>query len=161
MKLNVTKKIFYEKKGRRYVPVAEYDNDFMDSFRKGAHIVMSYPGGSSRRYNIDPAYGPMIAAGRYAEDAISRHIMNVSALRVPEKNKPLTQEQQDAWMALAKAMGNERYALEYCSYREAAEAGVKAMQDEADKMLANPNVRRAWDQFMLVWQLTKEREDES
>ena len=161
MKLNVTKKIFYEKKGRRYVPVAEYDNDFMDSFRKGAHIVMSYPGGSSRRYNIDPAYGPMIAAGRYAEDAISRHIMEVSSLRVPERNKPLTQEQQDAWVALAKAMGNERYALEYCSYREAAEAGVKAMQDEADKMLANPNVRRAWDQFMLVWQLTKEREDES
>ena len=88
------KKIFYEKKGRRYVPVSEYNNEFIDSFRKGTHIVMSYPGGSSRRYNIDPAYGPMIAAGRFAEDAISKHIMEVSSLRTPERNKPITQEQK-------------------------------------------------------------------
>ena len=46
------KKIYYEKKGRRYVPVAEYDNDFMDSLTKGTHLVMSYPGGTSRRFNI-------------------------------------------------------------------------------------------------------------
>ena len=26
------KKIFYEKQGRKYVPVSEYDNDFLDSF---------------------------------------------------------------------------------------------------------------------------------
>jgi len=38
------KKIYYEKKGRRYVPVAEYDNDFLDSFTKVTHLVMSYPG---------------------------------------------------------------------------------------------------------------------
>ena len=156
----MTKKIFYEKKGRRYVPVAEYDNDFVDSFRKGAHIVMSYPGGSSRRYNIDPAYGPMIAAGRFAEDAISRHIMNVSSLRVPEKHQPLTEEQRAAWEHLASTFGEERFALEWCSYREAAEAGVKAMQDEAEKMLQNPSVRKSWEQFMLVWKLTKEREDD-
>ena len=142
------------------MPVAEYDNDFVDSFRKGAHIVMSYPGGSSRRYNIDPAYGPMIAAGRFAEDAISRHIMNVSSLRVPEKHQPLTEEQRAAWEHLASTFGEERFALEWCSYREAAEAGVKAMQDEAEKMLQNPSVRKSWEQFMLVWKLTKEREDD-
>ena len=55
-------------------------------------------------------------------------------------------------------MGKEVYALEYCSYREAAEAGVKAMQDEADKMLSNPAVRKAWDYFLMVWALTKEQE---
>lgn len=152
------KKVFYEKQGRKYVPVAEYDNEFLDSFPKGNHLVMCYPGGSSRRFNIDPAYAPMIAAGRYAEDAISKHIMEVSALRTPERNKPITQEQKDAWEALAKAMGQERYALEWCSYREAAEAGVKAMQDEADKMLTNPAVKKAWDYFMMVWALAKEQE---
>lgn len=156
----MTKRILYEKRGRRYVPVSEYDQVVMDSFPKGTHIVMCYPGGQSRRYSIDPAFAPMIAAGRYAEDAISKHIMDVSALRVPEKDRPLTDEQRNAWEAFSRAMGKEVYALEWCSYREAAEAGVKAMQLEADKMLENPAVRKAWDYFMMVWRLAKENKDE-
>lgn len=150
------KTVYYKKVGRKYEPVSEYDSDFLDSLSKGTHLVMVYPGGSSRRYNIDPNYAAMIAAGRVAEDAISKHIMEVSALRTPEQNKPLTQEQKDAWEALAKAMGSERYALEWCSYREAAEAGVKAMQEEADKLMSNPSVRKAYERFLLVCELTKE-----
>jgi hypothetical protein len=150
------KKIYYEKIGRKYVPVAEYDNDFMDSFAKGNHLVMCYPGGASRRYNIDPAYAPMIAAGRVAEDAISKRIMDASALRVPKRDEPLTPAQLKAWKALAKAFGKEQYALEWCSYREAAEAGVKAMQEEAEKLMEHPSVRKAYDRFQLICQLTKE-----
>jgi hypothetical protein len=152
----MAKKIYYEKVGRRYVPVAEYDNDFMDSFAKGNHLVMSYPGGTSRRYNIIPAYAPMIAAGRVAEDTISKSIMEASALRIPENREPLTLKQKAAWEALAKEFGKERYALEYCSYREAAEAGVNAMQAEADKLLKHESVRKAYDHFMLMCELTKE-----
>jgi hypothetical protein len=151
----MTKKIFYEKVGRRYVPVSEYDSEYLDSFREGVHLVISYPGGQSRRFNIDPAFGPMIAAGRFAEDAISRRIMDVSAMRSKTDRKPLTPEQVSAWEALQAAFGDEMYPLEYCSYREAAEEGVKAMQIEAEKMLENPAVKKAWDNFMLVWQLTK------
>jgi hypothetical protein len=150
------KKIFYEKQGRRYVPVAEYDNDFLDSFPKGNHLVMSYPGGSSRRFNIDPNYAAMIAAARVAEDAISKSIMDASALRVPKRDEPLTPAQLKAWKALAKAFGKEQYALEWCSYREAAEAGVRAMQLEADKLMTNPSVRLAYERFMLIAELTKE-----
>ena len=100
--------------------------------------------------------GPLIAAGNNAIDAISKSIMEASALRVPQERMPLTPEQAAAWEQLAATFGEERFALEWCSYREAAEAGIKAMQDEADTMLENPAVRRAWDRFMLVWQLTKE-----
>jgi hypothetical protein len=153
------KKIYYEKKGRRYVPVAEYDNQLLDSFPKGTHLVMCYPGGSSRRFNIDPAYAPMIAAGRVAEDAISKTIMEKSALRIPEKHQPLTQEQKAAWEYLASTFGEDRYALEWCSYREAAEAGIKAMQDEADKLMKHDSVRRAYEQFLIVCELTKEPYD--
>ena len=153
------KKIYYEKKGRRYIPVAEYNNDLLDSFTKGNHLVMCYPGGTSRRFNIDPAYAPMIAAGRVAEDAISKTIMEKSALRVPEKHQPLTPEQSEAWHRLSELFGNERYALEWCSYREAAEAGVKAMQDEADKLMKHNSVRRAYEQFLIVCELVKENND--
>lgn len=153
------KKIFYEKVGRRYQPVYEYDSVLMDSFPKGTHIVMCYPGGNSRRYSIDPNYAAMIAAGRVAEDAISKVIMEKSALRVPESRKPLTQEQRDAWEKLSATFGEERFALEWCSYREAAEAGVKAMQEEADKLLKHESVRKAYDHFMLMCELVKENKD--
>lgn len=152
------KKIFYEKVGSRYKPVREYDSDLMDSMPKGTHIIMSYPGGRSTRYNIDPALAPMIAAGRIAEDAISKSIMEVSALR-PRSDRKLTTEQHQAWLHLSEVMGDERYALEFCSYREAAEAGVKAMMEEANKLLENPSVKKAYEHFLLVAELTKEQNE--
>jgi hypothetical protein len=98
----------------------------------------------------------MIAAARVAEDAISKSIMEASKLRVPQRDQPLTPEQLKAWKALSKAFGKERYALEWCSYREAAEAGVKAMQAEADKLMSNPAVRKAYERFLFVAELTKD-----
>jgi hypothetical protein len=98
----------------------------------------------------------MIAAGRVAEDAISKSIMDASALRVPKRDEPLTPAQLKAWKALAKAFGREQYALEWCSYREAAEAGVKAMQAEAEALLTNQSVRAAYEHFLLLCELSKQ-----
>ena len=148
------KKIYYEKKGRRYVPVAEYDSDYLDSFPKGNHLVMCYPGGSSRRFRIDPAFAPMIAAGRVAEDAMSKAIQKASEMR--PHNKPTTEKQRKAWEALAKAFGNDRYYVEIPSAREIAEEGLKAMMLEAEKLLTNSAVRLAYEHFLMVAQLTKE-----
>lgn len=152
----MTKTIFYKKVGRRYQPVSEYDNEYLDSFPKGDHLVSVYPGGSSRKFRIDPNYAALIAAGRVAEDAISKHIMEVSALRVPDKERPLTDEQRKAWENFSKAMGKEVYALEWCSYREAAEAGVNAMMKEFESMISNPAVKKAYDNFVLMCELTRE-----
>jgi hypothetical protein len=151
------KKIYYEKIGRRYVPVAEYDNQLLDSFPKGDHLVQVYPGGSSRRFNINPAYAPMIAAGRVAEDAISRAVVKASEIR-PHKT-PITEKQRKAWEALAKAFGDDRYYVEIPSAREIAEEGIKAMTVEAEKLMANESVRKAYDHFMLMCELTKERNE--
>lgn len=148
------KKIYYEKQGRKYVPVAEYDNDFLDSFTKGTHLVMSYPGGSSRRFNIDPNYAAMIAAGRVAEDAISKAVVKASEMR-PQKT-PITEKQRKAWENLSKAFGDERYYIEIPSAREIAEEGVKAMMMEAEQLLENPSVRKAFERFQMVCQLTKD-----
>lgn len=151
------KKIYYEKVGRRYKPISEYDNDFMDGFTKGTHLVMSYPGGSSRRYNIDPNYAAMIAAGRVAEDAMSRAVVKAGEMR-PHR-APVTQEQSDAWNALAKAFGDERYYLEIPSAREIAEAGVKALQEEAMKLMQHESVKQAYEHFLLTCELCKEHRD--
>ena len=148
------KQIFYKKEGRRYVPVYEYDQVLLDAFPKGTHLVDVYPGGSSRRFNIDPAYAPMIAAGRVAEDAISKAIVKASEMR--PHNRPITEKQRKAWEAMAKAFGDDRYYVEIPSAREIAEAGVKAQMEEAEKLLENPIVRKAYEKFLFVAALTKE-----
>ena len=148
--------IFYVKKGRRYVPTSTYSTEFCDSFPKGTHLVQVYPGGSSRRYNIDPAYAPMIAAGRVAEDAISKALMRASDMR--PKSAPMTQEQIDAWNRLVEVFGPEARTLEWPSAREACEEAVKAMAQEAEKLLENLIVRKAYEKFLFVAELTKEHD---
>ena len=148
------KKTFYEKVGRRYRPVHEYDSDLLNSAPKGTHLLMVYPGGSSTRYNIDPNYAALIAASRVAEDAISRAVHDASEMR-PHR-KPITERQRKAWQALARAFEDDRYYVEMPSAREIAEAGVAALQVEADKLLTNPAVRLAYEHFLMVAELTKE-----
>jgi len=152
------KKIYYEKRGRRYVPVAEYDNDFMDSFTKGNHLVMSYPGGTSRRFNIDPNYAAMIAAGRVAEEAICESMRKASEMK-PQRT-PITPGQKKAWEKLAKEFGDELCPLTYGSTRDHAEAGVKAMQEEADKLMKHESVRKSYEHFLLMCELTKEKQND-
>ena len=147
------KKIYYEKKGRRYVPVSEYDSEYLDSFPKGNHLVMCYPGGSSRRFRIDPALAPMIAAGRYAEDVICDALRKASDLR--PKRAPITKGQQAAWENLVKEFGEDARMLEWPSARDVCEQAVKAMQVEADRLMQHARVRQAYEQFMLVCELTK------
>lgn len=151
------KKVYYEKIGRRYHPVAEYDNDLLDSFPKGAHLVLCYPGGSSRRFNVEPNHAAMIAAGRVAEDKISEVIRKASELS-PQRT-PLTPKQLKAWQNLAKEFGEDLCTLQGASTRDIAEAGVKAMIEEAEKLMANPAVKKAYEHFQLVCELTREHND--
>jgi hypothetical protein len=154
------KKIFYEKVGRKYVPVYEYDQTLMDAFPKGTHIVMCYPGGQSTRYNVNPNYASMIAAGRLAEDEISKKMMEASEIRLQRKDrdKQLTPSQRAAWDNLVNEFGDSAKQLEWASVREIAEAGVDAMQAEADKLMQNESVRKAYEHFQLICELSKNRE---
>jgi len=153
------KKVYYEKSGRRYHPVAEYDNDLLDSFPKGAHLVLCYPGGSSRRFNVEPNHAAMIAAGRVAEDKISEVIRKASELS-PQRT-PLTPKQLKAWQNLAKEFGEDLCTLQGASTRDIAEAGVKAMIEEAEKLMSNPAVKKAYEHFQLVCELTREQHEPS
>lgn len=150
------KKIFYEKVGRRYRPVAEYDNELLDSFGKGTHLVMCYPGGQSRRYNIVPNHAAMIAAGRVAEDAMCAAIRQASEMR-PQRTL-ITEGQRRAWLKLAKEFGDELATLNVLCARDIAEAGLKALQAEAIELMKNSAVKQAYEQFLLVCELTKQQE---
>ena len=151
------KKIFYEKVGRRYWPVYEYDHELLDALPKGTHIVMCYPGGQSRRYNIDPNHAAMIAAGRVAEDAMSDAIRQASEMR-PQKVL-LTEGQRRAWRRLARELGDDLASLTIPSARDIAEAGVRAMVEEANAVMTHPAVRDAYEQFQTVCKLVKQTQN--
>jgi hypothetical protein len=126
----------------------------MDSFHKGTHLLMVYPGGQSRRFNIDPNYAAMIAASRVAEEAIIQAMHKASELKPTQT--PITEGQRKAWKKLAKEFGNELCTLNGASSHDIAEAGVKAMMAEADQLMTNPAVKKAYEHFLLVAELTKD-----
>jgi hypothetical protein len=153
----MAKKIFYEKVGRMYEPVYEYDQTLMDAMPKGAHLIMCYPGGKSTRYNVNIDYAPMIAAGRVAEEAMLSAMHKRSEGR-PSK-VPLTERQRKAWEELKEAFGDDMFYITYPSPMDIVEEGLKAMQDEATKLMTNPSVKKAYEHFLLVCELTKENEN--
>ncbi len=137
--------------------MAEYDSNLLDSFPRGNHLVMCYPGGSSRRFNVEPNHAAMIAAGRVAEDAICNALHKASEMR-PQRT-PITEGQRKAWRKLAKEFGDDLATLNLGGARDLAEVGVQAMQAEADKLMKNASVRAAYDQFQLVCALTRSQEN--
>lgn len=150
----MSKTVFYKKVGRKYVPVSEYDQELNDSFTKGNHLVMCYPGGQSCRYNIDPALAPMIAAGRYAQQSMLDTMRMVGEAR--PKTKPLTDEQRQAWQTMKKAFGDDLFSYSYASNMDIAQAGIKALMDEANKLLTHPAVKDQYEKFLMTCELVKD-----
>jgi len=149
------KTVFYKKVGRRYVPVSEYDNELLDAFPRGDHLVSVYPGGASRRYNVDANYAAMIAAGRVAEDAITRSIQHSTELR--PMNREMDEDLQRRWREFIVTVPEQfRFMFTHGSAHDAARAGVEAMQEEADRLMRHESVRRAYEQFQLVCKLVSE-----
>ena len=155
------KTIYYKKQGRRYIPVSEYDSELLDSLPKGNHLVMVYPGGRSTRCHVEPALAPLLAAGRVAEDALAGALVKAGELRMQsqDRNRPLTEEERAAWNNLVDVFGDSAKQLEWPSAREVAEAGAKALQAEAEMLLSNEAVRKAYEHFILMCKLTREEKN--
>ena len=69
----------------------------------------------------------------------------------------MTDEQRAAWQNLIEVFGEEARYLEWPSARDVAEIGVRAMQAEAEKLMRHESVAAAYEQFMLVCELCKEK----
>ena len=150
------KETFYRKVGRKYVPVKEYDDELLNSFSKGVHLVVCQPGSTIYSHNIDPDFAPMIAAGIYARDAISRAIAEASNFR--PARQPITPEQRTAWQNFADSLGDSLGTINGPSAHNVAQAGVDAMIVEADRLMKNESVRKAYEHFLLMVKLVQENE---
>ena len=151
------KKIYYEKVGRKYKPVYEYDSNLLDSFPKGNHLISVYPGGQSTRYNVDPNYAAMIAAGRIAEDAICQAMLKASELR--PAMQPITAEQRDLWERLSKSFELDDIRLHRASVADSVRAGTEAMVKEANRIMQHEAVRQAFEHFLTVAKLCSDYQE--
>jgi hypothetical protein len=148
---------YYIKRGGRYHPVRQWDPQLDQAMPPGHHLVSVQPGQESRRYNIEPARAPMIAAGLLAEEAMSRAIAN--AMELKSSPIPLTPRQQELMSELTASMNRQDLRWMCASASEAAQAGVRALQEEAERLLTNVAVRRAYEDFLIVCELTKKEQD--
>lgn len=143
---------FYRKEGRKYIPVSEYDNELTDAWPEGTHLTISAPGRRSRRYDVDPALAPMIAAGYTAEERITQVIMDKLSFR-PEQ-LPVTPAQHKAWDNMKKVWGEDMCRLQSGSIGEAVRAGVDEMVKEAESLLLNPALQNSYNNYILLCKLT-------
>lgn len=151
------KKVFYEKVGKRYKPVKEYDDTLMSALPKGTHVIVCRPGVTSYYYNVDPVFVPMLAAGKYAEGAMAHAI--VKGLEMKPKQTLITDRQRKLWDELQESLADQDFVIHGPAAADAAQAGIKALEKEVEKMLTVPAVQLAYDHFMTVWALTKEKDE--
>lgn len=150
----------YKKVGRRYVEIGEYDPEVFDYVQNGATLIVKHKNCTSRYYGIDPDLAPMIAAAKYCEDAVSKKIMDATELRQNYKMraKKMTPGQIKAWNHLVEEFGEDARQLEWPSAREAAEAAGIALQEEAQKLLANESIKAAYEHFLLLCKLSAQKD---
>lgn len=148
-----TAQTFYKKVGRRYQPVYEYDPDLVDGLPQGHFLLSVSPGSKGMRRIVEPAYAPMIAAGKYASERIAKEIVAAGQARPQPQQPVLTEQQQLAWGALNAAFNNNLTMLQYPSAHEIAEAGVAEMITVANELLDHPSVKQAYEHFLLMCKL--------
>lgn len=145
--------VFYKKQGRRYIPVSEYDRDLGYAIPYGTHITVCQAGHTIRRYNIDPSFGPLIAAGIIAEDSMINAFLKSSEMRPSVTT--MTSEQKEAWENLKNLLGDTSFYVYYPSAADIIREGVQAMINETEKTLEHPAVKKAWERFLIICELVK------
>ena len=152
----MTEEVFYKKVGRKYIPVSYYDSNFSSGFPEGCTLITKTGNSELRQYKIDPAFAPMIAAGKYAYEEMVDGLHAASEAR--PVTVPITQEEADAWEHMKSVMGDGRFYLQYHSLHDIANVGIKALEVEAEKMMTYPAIKEAYEQFLMVCKLCKDAE---
>jgi hypothetical protein len=147
------KEVFYKKVGRKYVPVSEYDENIVRALPYGSHLIDVRKNGRTTISKINPNFAAMIAAGLFSERKISESIMKSLAIRPTQST--MTEEQKVAWDAFFATLEDTKYPLQWPSIFEAVREGVRVMQEEADALMQNPNVKQAHEHFLTLCELSK------
>jgi hypothetical protein len=123
---------YYEKRGRRYYPVAESDSRYYEIRKHGFYLEHVKPGSTSRT-PIDPKMAEVEAAMRLAYNAMIEAMharctpTGPQTRHVPEREKAKYQKAWDAWAAI---VGDVPMYFEGVSMHDVVAAGLEALRQE-------------------------------
>jgi hypothetical protein len=120
---------YYVKRGRRYIPVSEYDGDLMSALPEGSHLVTVAPGSRSTVASVNPANKEVLAVVEKHRNELCRVLLAASEMR---PMLPLSPKQRDAWAALQKALGSRVATLSVDSANDIVNAFINAIQKEIE-----------------------------
>lgn len=121
---------WYEKRGRRYVPVAEHDR--YDALTEGAYLLIVKPGSRSMCRLVKPASGEVEAAIHIAYAAMVDAMRRTNESSEPmglltEKEKQLARKALEAYRAV---WGRERMvSYRGVSMHDVVDAGIQALKE--------------------------------
>lgn len=148
-------KVFYRKEGRKYIPVASYDTDLYKALEPGDHLVHIEKSLSWTQKNVTPSYAPLIAAAKNASKKLTKTLVEAASLHSGLDD--FTPEQQIAWNEFKYTLGDKGQLLKWQSANQTVAVMIDAMIKEVDEMLKIPAVKLAFDHFITVSELTKEK----
>lgn len=125
----------YEKRGRKYVPVAAYWAEGRDKMKVGEfRLTYCYTDGGRRyEYDVTPATAPFVAAAMIAKVAMEDAIRERVIAKEHIKNVPYTKKQLEILERFRKEMSDAGGLLpnwwDHASSYEISEAAIKAVQE--------------------------------
>lgn len=128
----------YEKRGSRYVPVAEYETQ--PYWGAGYWLVHVQPGLRTTKSLLDPEFAEVEAAMQLASDAMVTAMEEEARRKIPayQVSDIVLTKHEKAWAAYKEAMGDEyTHVFKGASMYSIVEAGIAALR----KALENKGVR--------------------
>jgi hypothetical protein len=128
---------YYEKRGRRYIPVAE--TEIYAGFPKGYYLVSIEPGLTSVTRTVEPDYAAVEHAMRHAMTEMVAAMHKACECRGPQM-KYLSPEQKQkylrGWEAWVREVGEDvPMYFEGVSMHDVVDAGIKALRSARTKRL--------------------------
>lgn len=148
---------YYVKEGRKYKPVAEYDEQLMASVPYGNTLIISQPNRRMRRFNIDPDHAPLLAALETSTDEITSIV--VDAMSDIRQTAEYSDVNNEVWQKFKDELQGQLSVLYYPSAYDITRKLHTELVRDAVEIMENPSVKQAYENFKFVYELARNHEN--
>ena len=148
------KTVYYQKRNGRYIPVREYDSNFLDSRAYGTYVTNVVRGSRSTKYVVDADFLALEAAALELKDQLADIVLKANELR--PASTPVTEHQRELWdQLLESGIGHVFVPSPY----DIADQFLQVIMDKAKQMISeNACVRDLQEQYQTALALVKKEE---
>lgn len=124
------------------------------------HYLVKVSPGSTYIKPIDPNHAALAAAALAVQEKISHAIWMASEMK--PTRPAVTEEQRRAWRAFRETLDDQEANLmaTWESCQVVAESVAKMLMDETSRLLSNPMVAEAFEEFAMLCKISGDKQDE-